>query len=71
VLLLWPAFYVSLTLATAVKLAVKHRSLCGLMASPAVIIMHNAWAIGFFVGILFQREKKWQPRLGDAQSLCS
>jgi succinoglycan biosynthesis protein ExoA len=44
---IWPAVYVLLLAATALAIAVKRRSVCGLLAGPAAAVMHFAWALGF------------------------
>lgn len=46
-LLAWPALYLSVLAATAGWITLRQRSLCGLMAMPAAIVMHTAWATGF------------------------
>lgn len=45
--LAYPAVYVLALAAASVGLALKHRSVCGLMAGPAAAIMHVSWAAGF------------------------
>jgi succinoglycan biosynthesis protein ExoA len=40
-------------------LALKKRSVCAIFAFPAAVIMHNAWAAGFFYGLLRVRERRW------------
>ena len=60
VFMFWPAAYVAALAAFSVTLALKKRSLCGLMALPAAVVMHNAWAIGFFWGILGVKEAVWR-----------
>jgi succinoglycan biosynthesis protein ExoA len=44
---LWPAAYVAVLALTSLALAVRHRSLCGLLAGPAAAVMHFAWGLGF------------------------
>jgi succinoglycan biosynthesis protein ExoA len=46
-LLLWPAFYLFVLAATSLALTLRHRSPCGLLAGPAALVMHTAWAVGF------------------------
>ncbi len=58
-LLAWPALYGSILLFTALSLAVRHRSLVGLLAWPAAFAMHMAWAKGFVTGLLKVRESRW------------
>ena len=60
-LLLWPAFYVGVLVATSLALALRRRSLCGLLSGPAAFVMHTAWALGFFWGLLSLREQLWRP----------
>ncbi len=48
----------------AVTIAVKKRSLCGLWSAPLVLIMHIAWACGFFHGLITIREKPWRRSEG-------
>ena len=60
-LMLWPAAYATVLLAVSVGLAARHRSLCGLLAGPSAFVMHTAWALGFFQGMLSLRESVWQP----------
>ncbi|ARN22588.1 glycosyltransferase family 2 protein [Piscinibacter gummiphilus] len=60
-LLVWPAAYLAALAAVSVALAVKHRSACGLLGGPAAFVMHTAWAMGFFGGLLSLRETPWRP----------
>jgi succinoglycan biosynthesis protein ExoA len=60
VLLAWPAIYLAILGLTAVMLSAKHRSFCGLLALPAAVVMHFAWALGFFWGMLSIRQTTWQ-----------
>ncbi|MDA9499431.1 glycosyltransferase family 2 protein [Bradyrhizobium sp. CCBAU 11357] len=59
-LLTWPAAYLAILALTAMMIAVKHHSICGLLALPAAVVMHFAWALGFFWGILSIRQTTWQ-----------
>jgi len=59
--MLWPAAYAAVLGAASVGLAARHRSVCGLLAGPAAFVMHTAWAIGFFDGMLSRREHPWRP----------
>ena len=61
ILLLWPGFYLAILVTTAPVLALHHRSLCGLLAGPSAFVMHTAWALGFFWGLIFVREPRWRP----------
>jgi succinoglycan biosynthesis protein ExoA len=46
--LLWlPGLYLALLSGTALHLAIRHASLCGLCAAPALLVMHQAWGAGF------------------------
>ncbi len=45
----------------ASTLALRRRSLCGLLSGPAAFVMHTAWALGFFWGLLSLREQLWRP----------
>ncbi|MEO0819621.1 MAG: glycosyltransferase family 2 protein [Pseudomonadota bacterium] len=49
---LWPAAYGALVIGTSVAVARARRSACGLMAGPAIAIMHTAWGIGFSLAML-------------------
>ena len=61
ILLLWPGFYLAVLVTTSPVLALHHRSLCGLLAGPSAFVMHTAWALGFFWGLIFVREPPWRP----------
>ena len=65
-LLLWPACYVTALALTSVSLAWQHRSACGLLGGLAAATMHSAWALGFFAGMAFTREKPWHPSSASA-----
>jgi succinoglycan biosynthesis protein ExoA len=58
-LLLWPAAYLSGLVAFSLLLCVRHRRACGLWAGVAAVVMHGAWALGFFVGLFNHRERIW------------
>jgi len=62
-LLLWPALYLAALAAVSVQMALKHRSPCGLYAGPAALVMHGAWAAGFFWSLVSVREMPWQATL--------
>jgi succinoglycan biosynthesis protein ExoA len=51
--LAWPALYAAILALTSLAVAAKKRSLCGLLAGPAAFIMHTAWGLGFWRGLLF------------------
>jgi succinoglycan biosynthesis protein ExoA len=55
----WPGLYLAVLCLTAGALAVRHRSLCGLLAVPAAVVMHTAYALGFAGGMVSQREVRW------------
>lgn len=58
--LLWPATYLAALTAAAGILSARHRSLCAVLAAPAALVMHVAWAGGFFWGMLTIREATWE-----------
>lgn len=57
----WPALYVAVLFITGLALALKHRSVCGLLAIPAAFVMHTAWSLGFLWGFVRIRERRWSP----------
>lgn len=57
--LLWPAAYLGVLALSSVSIAVRERSVCGLFAGPAALIMHLAWAFGFLYGLAFVRQTAW------------
>jgi succinoglycan biosynthesis protein ExoA len=61
-LAVWPGLYALVLGAVAVSLAAKRRSLCGLLAAPAALVMHAAWAFGFAYGLAVHREARWDDR---------
>lgn len=58
-LLAWPVMYLAVLAATSCHIAWQQRSLCGLLAGPAALVMHMAWAWGFLVGWASIRETPW------------
>jgi succinoglycan biosynthesis protein ExoA len=50
--LAWPAFYLFILAIAALSLAFRHASLCAIWAAPAALVMHSAWGLGFFSGVL-------------------
>lgn len=58
--LLWPAAYLGVLGLTSVAIAWRKRSLCGLLAGPAALVMHLTWASGFLYGLAFIRQDAWQ-----------
>lgn len=57
--LLWPAAYLTVLALSSVLLAVRHRALCALWCGVAALVMHSAWALGFFAGFGQHRERIW------------
>jgi succinoglycan biosynthesis protein ExoA len=68
---LWPAMYLGALLAGSAALAVKHRSLCGLLTGAAAFVMHTAWALGFFAGWATRREVRWSAAPAAESAPCS
>ena len=60
VALLLPAAYCAILAITSVRLAVRHRSACGLLAGIAAATMHLAWTLGFIEGLALIPQKPWQ-----------
>lgn len=58
--LLVPVAYALLLLTTSVQIAWRERSVCGLFAGPAALVMHSYWAFGFLEGFIIFRERAWQ-----------
>jgi succinoglycan biosynthesis protein ExoA len=65
-LLWWPALYLLLLSGTSIALAARHRSICGLLAGPAAVVMHTGWAVGFYWALIGLREQRWR---GDVHGL--
>lgn len=64
--LAWPLAYVGALAVNAIALAVRHRSLCGLLSLPAAAVMHLAWGLGLLQTLL--GGQSLQPSAGrDAQ----
>jgi succinoglycan biosynthesis protein ExoA len=61
--LAWPAFYATALLGTSAVIAVRHRSVCGLLAGAAAAVMHTAWGCGFLSGLVTRRERRWRPTM--------
>ena len=53
-ILLLPVIYLLMLVATAVSLAVKHRSACALWAAPALFLMHNCFGAGFLTQLILR-----------------
>ena len=62
-LLIWPAVYLSVLGAFALLLCARHRDPCALWSSVAALVMHTAWALGFFVGLVSHRERVWMREM--------
>jgi succinoglycan biosynthesis protein ExoA len=60
-LLAWPVLYLSILAAGSLQIAVHRRAWCGLLAGPAAFVMHTAWALGLFWGLLTVRQPRWIP----------
>ncbi|HEX8445343.1 MAG TPA: glycosyltransferase family 2 protein [Sphingomonas sp.] len=58
--LLLPLGYLLALAAVSVQVAWRRRSRCGLLAGPAALVMHVAWAAGFVQGLVTVREPRWQ-----------
>lgn len=68
----WPVLYTAILAATGVMLALKHRSICGLLAAPAAFVMHTAWSLGFLWGFVKVREKRWAaPAVEGEESVAA
>jgi succinoglycan biosynthesis protein ExoA len=59
--LAWPTLYIAALASASLELALRKRSLWGLLSGPAAAIMHTAWACGTAAGLLFVRERPWEP----------
>jgi succinoglycan biosynthesis protein ExoA len=57
--LAWPAFYLMLLALHSMTLAFRQRSFAGLLGGPAAAVLHSAWALGFFWGLVRKREARW------------
>jgi succinoglycan biosynthesis protein ExoA len=68
-LLIWPAVYLSVLGAFALSLCARHRQACALWSSLAALVMHTAWALGFFVGLASHRERVWMRNMTVPLSL--
>jgi succinoglycan biosynthesis protein ExoA len=60
-LLVWPVMYLAALAGVSGWLALRHRSACALLAGPAALVMHSAWALGFLSSLLLIREQRWLP----------
>jgi succinoglycan biosynthesis protein ExoA len=67
--LLLPTLYLASLAVTSAAIAVRHRSMCGLLAGPAALVMHVAWAAGFLSGMALIREPRWIRRSGESRHL--
>jgi len=52
VALLLPGGYLAILAGASVALSIRHRSWDAVSCGPAAGIMHSAWAVGFFLGLL-------------------
>ncbi|WP_294639484.1 glycosyltransferase family 2 protein [uncultured Aquabacterium sp.] len=68
-LLAWPLLYLAVLLGTSAALGIKHRNLAAALAAPAAFVMHTAWAIGFFRGMLAFREEAWTEKNAEPLAL--
>jgi succinoglycan biosynthesis protein ExoA len=59
-LLLWPLAYLAVMATTSLVIALRQRSVCGLLAGVTGAVMHLSWAAGFVSGILLVREAPWK-----------
>ncbi len=60
-LLLWPVVYLLIMLACGLMIALQHRSICGLTASVALVVMHLAWGIGFLSRLMKGGNRSLSP----------
>lgn len=44
---IWPAAYLAVLIAASLWMLLRHRSVCGLLAGPALAAMHLPWGAGF------------------------
>ena len=56
--LIYPAFYLAVLGAASIAIALKHKSVCGLLAGVASFTMHNAWGAGFLWQLATGRQKR-------------
>ncbi|WP_051378225.1 glycosyltransferase family 2 protein [Derxia gummosa] len=63
--LVLPGAYLGALAWISVWIALRQRSTCGLLAGPAAFVMHNAWALGFFNGLITVREKPWSVEAAE------
>lgn len=59
-MLAWPVAYVGALVFASVGMAVKHRSVCGLLTGVAAGTMHAAWSAGFLTAWIQVRERRWE-----------
>jgi len=60
-LLAWPLLYLGILAAGSVLIAARRKSVCGLLAGPAAFVMHTAWALGLFWGMVSVSQPRWTP----------
>jgi succinoglycan biosynthesis protein ExoA len=58
--MLWPLLYAMVLSLFSVILSIRKKSVCGLLAGPAALVMHMAWASGFIWGLMTVREVPWK-----------
>jgi succinoglycan biosynthesis protein ExoA len=59
-LLTLPAAYLGVLCLATLGLVARHRSPLALMTGALALVMHTAWALGFFSGLLQRRERPWR-----------
>lgn len=59
-LAVWPVMYLLVLGLAGAILALRHKSICGLWAGPAGLVMHTGYALGFAWGIAAHREARWR-----------
>ncbi|WP_082497837.1 glycosyltransferase family 2 protein [Pseudorhodoferax sp. Leaf267] len=60
-LLLLPLVYATALLAISMHIAIRKRSVCGLLAGVGAATMHASWAAGFLWSWVALRESPWSP----------
>lgn len=71
--LAWPLSYGAVLAGHSVWLAVRERSVAGLLAAPVAAAMHGGWTYGFLHGLVSVREQAWvrpglKPTRGTSHS---
>lgn len=70
VLWLLPLLYLGAIAATTALLLARHRQAVAMLAFPAALVLHNAWAFGFLRGLVNQREDRWEPDMAQPLNAC-